>query len=146
MLAQNTQNTSCVDLKNDSGTSLDELSSQNNADSNWIRDARQTMRDAPINYFKVKAHRYWIDFLFSLVCAYTASTVFLLAPLGSLIQIVTFPLSVFWLYRLGSLVHEVCHLGQHELRGFKATCSYIYPSCKNNTAIGSFIQISYNVC
>ncbi len=121
MLAQNTQNTSCVDFKNDLGTSLDDVSSQNNADSNWIRVARQTMRDAPVDYFKVKAHRYWIDFLLSLVCAYTASTVFLLAPLGSPIQIVCFPLAVFWLYRLGSLVHEVCHLGQHELRGFKAT-------------------------
>lgn len=88
-------------------------------ESKWIHDARQTIRNAPTNFFAVNAKRYWIDFLVSLVCAYTASTFFLLAPLGSWVQWVTFPISVFWLYRLGSLVHEVCHLGQHEMRSFK---------------------------
>jgi fatty acid desaturase len=97
------------------------LPNRADSDPSWIRDARKAMRDAPVDYFKVNARRYWIDFIFSLVCAYTASTVFLLAPLGSLLQVATFPLAVFWLYRLGSLVHEVCHLGQHEMRGFKAT-------------------------
>lgn len=91
------------------------------ADPSWIRDARKAMRDAPVDFFKVNAARYWIDFLISLVCAYSASTIFLLAELGSVIQVIAFPIAVFWLYRLGSLVHEVCHLGQHEMRGFKAT-------------------------
>jgi len=90
-------------------------------ESNWIHDARLAIRDAPTDYFAVNAKRYWIDFLVSLVCAYTSSTFFLLAPLGSWVQWVTFPISVFWLYRLGSLVHEVCHLGQHEMQAFKAT-------------------------
>lgn len=90
-------------------------------DSSWIRDARRAISEAPINYFAVKPHRYWFDFFLSLVLAYSASTIFLLAPLGSLMQIAAFPFAVFWLYRLGSLVHEVCHLGQHEMRGFKVT-------------------------
>jgi len=36
-------------------------------------------------------------------------------------QWIAFPVAVFWLYRLGSLVHEVCHLGQHEMPLFKLT-------------------------
>lgn len=92
-----------------------------NMASDWIHDARQAIREAPSDYFAVKPYRYWLDFLFSMVSAYAASTIFLLAPLGSWIQILTFPIAVFWLYRLGSLVHEVCHLGQHEMRAFKVT-------------------------
>ena len=84
MLARSTQNIGCVDSKNNIGIAVDDLASQNDVDANWIRVARQKMRDAPIDYFQVKAHRYWIDFLVSLVCAYTAATVFLMAPLGSL--------------------------------------------------------------
>jgi fatty acid desaturase len=42
-----------------------------------------------------------------------------MAPLGSLTQLAAYPITVFWIYRLGSLVHEVCHLAQHELRVFK---------------------------
>ncbi len=87
----------------------------------WIRDARKAMRDAPIDFFAVKPARYWFDFLVSMVCAYTSATVFLVASLGSVYQVLAFPIAVFWLYRLGSLVHEVCHLGQHEMPGFKAT-------------------------
>lgn len=91
------------------------------AETCWIRDARQAMRDSPINYFAINPTRYWCDFLLSMVCAYTSSTIFLVASLGSAAQIIAFPIAVFWLYRLGSLVHEVCHLGEHEMRGFKAT-------------------------
>jgi fatty acid desaturase len=36
-------------------------------------------------------------------------------------QCLAYPLAVFWLYRLGSLVHEVCHLGEREMRVFKVT-------------------------
>ena len=31
----------------------------------------------------------------------------------------SFVVAVFWLYRVGSLIHEVAHLGGHELRSFK---------------------------
>ena len=85
----------------------------------WVREARQTMQTAPVDYFRVHPLRYWADFLLALSLAYTAATVYLLAPLGSWPQIVAFPFAVFWLYRLGSLVHEVCHLGHHEMRTFK---------------------------
>ena len=85
----------------------------------WIRQARLALRDAPVDHFKVSPGRYWLDFLLALSIAYTAAAVYLLAPLGSWQQLAAFPIAVFWLYRLGSLVHEVCHLGHHEMRGFK---------------------------
>ncbi len=87
----------------------------------WVRDARHAIRSGDRDYFAVSPVRYWVDFLFSLVCAYTSATVYLMAPLGSGWQLAAFPLAVFWLYRLGSLIHEVCHLGHHEMRVFKVT-------------------------
>ena len=85
----------------------------------WIRDARQAMRDAPADFFRVNPIRYWADFLLALTLAYSSATVYLVSPLGSWPQLAAFPIAVFWLYRLGSLVHEVCHLGHHEMRAFK---------------------------
>lgn len=87
----------------------------------WVRDARLAVRSAHTDFFRVSPLRYWVDFLMSIACAYGAATVYLLAPLGSWWQIVAFPIAVFWLYRLGSLIHEVCHLGHHEMRVFKVT-------------------------
>ena len=88
-------------------------------EAGWVSDARRVIRDADDDYFAVRPLRYWADFLVSLVIAYTAATVYLVAPLGSWPQLAAFPVAVFWLYRLGSLIHEVCHLGQHEMRAFK---------------------------
>lgn len=51
--------------------------------------------------------------------AYTSATIFLASPAFSMWQAVSFLCAVFWLYRVGSLVHEVAHLGAHELTGFK---------------------------
>ncbi len=85
----------------------------------WVSEVRQALKSAPDDPFRVKPWRYWCDFLISITCAYSAATIYLLAPLGSWSQIAAFPLAAFWLYRLGSLVHEVCHLGSHEMRAFK---------------------------
>jgi fatty acid desaturase len=90
-------------------------------DAHWIRETRSAINQAPVNFFAVNPYRYWMDFAVSLLLAYTASSVFLIAPLGSIVQYISFPIAVFWLYRLGSLVHEVCHLGQHEMPWFKVT-------------------------
>lgn len=87
----------------------------------WISDARGVLQTADHDFFRVQPLRYWADFLLSLFIAYGAGTVFLTAPLGSLWQLAAYPLTVFWIYRLGSLVHEVCHLNQHEMRVFKVT-------------------------
>lgn len=87
--------------------------------SDWISSARGVLQAADSDYFRVRPLRYWGDFLISLVAAYTAGSVFLMAPLGSPWQLIAYPLTVFWIYRLGSLVHEVCHLGHQEMRVFK---------------------------
>ncbi len=87
----------------------------------WVRDARLAIRSGGTDFFKVSPLRYWLDFLMSIACAYTAATTYLMAPLGSVWQVAAFPIAVFWLYRLGSLIHEVCHLGHHEMRAFKVT-------------------------
>lgn len=86
----------------------------------WISAVRQSIRSSDTDFFQVSPARYWIDFLLSLSFAYAAATVYLTAPIGSWLQLAAFPLAAFWLYRLGSLVHEVCHLGQHEMPLFKA--------------------------
>jgi fatty acid desaturase len=85
----------------------------------WIRQARRAIREADADFFRVSPARYWTDFLVSLTAAYLAATVYLVSPLGSWQQCLAFPIAAFWLYRLGSLIHEVCHLGQHEMRAFK---------------------------
>lgn len=85
----------------------------------WIGEARRAIRAADTDFFRVSPWRYWTDFLVSLVSAYLAAGIYLAAPLGSWPQLVAFPIAIFWLYRLGSLIHEVCHLGEHEMGLFK---------------------------
>jgi fatty acid desaturase len=87
----------------------------------WIHDARNVLQISEDNLFRARPSRYWLDFFVSLVLAYGSGTVYLMAPLGSSWQFVAYPLTVFWIYRLGSLVHEVCHLAEHEMRPFKVT-------------------------
>ena len=85
----------------------------------WIRDCRAAMRDSEVDYFAVSPFIYWRDFLLSITLAYTAAAIYLESPLFSLVQCIAFPLAVFWLYRAGSLIHEVCHLGAKEMRSFQ---------------------------
>jgi Fatty acid desaturase len=88
-------------------------------DTTWISAARAVLQESNVDFFRVSPARYWGDFLLSLTLGYGAGTIFLAAPLGSLVQLAAYPLAVFWLYRLGSLVHEVCHLSHREMRVFK---------------------------
>ena len=105
----------------DDGADSDHVSSDEAAATPaWIRDVRRAIRDADVDFFRVSPARYWTDFLVSMLAAYLAAAVYLTAPLGSWRQAVAFPLAAFWLYRLGSLIHEVCHLGRHEMPAFKA--------------------------
>ncbi len=87
----------------------------------WIRDVRIALRDSDVDFFKIKPSVYWTDFFVSATVAYLAASVYLISPLFSWSQIIAFPFAIFWLYRLGSLVHEVSHLPQKEMRLFKTT-------------------------
>ncbi len=85
----------------------------------WIRTAKTAMQESGVDFFRVSPVRYWFDFLLSAGIAYTAATAFLMLPLFSWQQLACYPVAIFWLYRLGSLIHEVCHLSHREMRVFK---------------------------
>jgi len=91
----------------------------------WIGESRRILQRSAVNFFQVRASRYWFDFLLSVVIAYTAGSVYLMAPLFSAAQLVAFPITVFWLYRLSSLVHEVAHLPHKEMQTFKVAWNLV---------------------
>jgi len=87
--------------------------------NDWIHDARVAIRNAPTDLFAVDPTKYWTDLVLCTLVAYASAGVYLSAPLFSWLQVVTFPIAVFWLYRANSMVHEVSHLNQHQLPSFK---------------------------
>ena len=87
--------------------------------SDWVRGVRTTLKNADLDFHEVKAWIYWRDMIIGAIIAYTSATVYLRSPTFSVLQIGGFVLAVFWLYRVGSLVHEVCHLGRYECVSFK---------------------------
>lgn len=91
----------------------------------WIRTTRQVLKDSRTDFHEVKPWVYWRDMLIGATIAYTAAGVFLAAPAFSVWQIISFVVAIFWLYRVGSLIHEVAHLGGHELRSFKIAWNLI---------------------
>lgn len=99
------------------------MTTQGNA--KWIHDARHALKTSETDFFKARASRYWIDFVVTATLAYTAATVYLISPLFSAAQFIAFPFAVFWLYRSGSLIHEVAHLPGKELRAFKVAWNLV---------------------
>lgn len=91
----------------------------------WVRDSKAALRDAEVDYFRVAPWIYWRDFLISITLAYTAAGFYLTSAPASALQLIAFPIAVFWLYRAGSLIHEVAHLGEHEMRTFKVVWNLI---------------------
>jgi fatty acid desaturase len=85
----------------------------------WVQDVRALLKESPRNFHKVNPWIYWRDMLLSATIAYTSATIYMSSPAFSATQIVAFVFAIFWLYRSGSLVHEVAHLGGHELKSFK---------------------------
>ena len=87
--------------------------------TDWVRVARAKLKEADQDFHEVKPLIYWRDMIVSGLIAYASATVFLLAEPFSIWQLVGYLFAVFWLYRVGSLVHEVAHLGGHEQTSFK---------------------------
>ncbi len=87
--------------------------------SDWVRTVRTTLKNSEQDFHQVRRTVYWRDMILSVTIAYSAAYVFLTAPAFSVWQIIAYVCAVFWLYRVGSLVHEVAHLGAHELPSFK---------------------------
>ncbi|REK25366.1 MAG: fatty acid desaturase [Planctomycetota bacterium] len=88
------------------------------APASWIADARAKMRVAPQNFFAVRAGAFWFHAFSSMVLAYASAGIYLETSIWW-IKIPAFLSAVFWLYRAGSFVHELCHLPKNELNGFK---------------------------
>ena len=91
----------------------------------WVRDSKAAIRNAEIDFFHHSPWIYWRDFLVSTTLAFTFATLFLVSSPSVLQWTVLFPLAVFWLYRAGSLIHEVAHLGEHEMKAFKITWNLV---------------------
>ncbi|MFT7629878.1 MAG: fatty acid desaturase [Mariniblastus sp.] len=85
----------------------------------WVRSARIALKNSEQDFHQVKPWIYWRDMILGAAIAYTAAGIYVNSPAFSVWQIVSFLVAVFWLYRVGSLVHEVAHLGGHELTSFK---------------------------
>lgn len=96
-----------------------------NETSEWIRTARSVLKDSETDFFETQPARYWFDFLTSTTLAYVSATLYLTAELFSVMQVVAFFFAVFWLYRSGSLIHEVAHLPKNEMRVFKVTWNLV---------------------
>ncbi|WP_153559077.1 fatty acid desaturase family protein [Roseimaritima sediminicola] len=89
------------------------------------------MSTASERSFLVRAHRlvadlqkptewiYWVDFVVSLIVGYGGATLFFASPLGSWLQVVSFLVAGFALYRLGSFIHEIAHFRKQEMRWFR---------------------------
>jgi len=88
-------------------------------DVDWVRNVRATLKASPQDFHQVKPWIYWRDMLIGAVIAYSAAFVYVGAPAFSALQIGSFLVAVFWLYRVGSLIHEVAHLGSQEMTAFK---------------------------
>jgi fatty acid desaturase len=80
-----------------------------------IAEARRLLGDL----FEHRPAIYWTDFLVSLTIGYACAATYLNAPLGSLPQIVCFPIAVFALFRVGSFIHEIVHFRRDEMKGFR---------------------------
>ena len=93
---------------------------------NWIHEARMAIKSSPVDFFEVNKTRYWLDLILCTVLAYSSAAIFLGAPMFSWIQVLSFPLAVFWLYRGNSMVHEVSHLGKNQFRSFSAGWNVLF--------------------
>lgn len=90
------------------------------ANDGWIREARSVLQSSETDFFLIKPWRYWTDFLVATFLAYFAATIYLRSSLFSWSQVIALPIAAVFLYRLGSLVHEVAHLRQGEMTAYQA--------------------------
>ncbi len=68
---------------------------------------------------------YWADFLISITVAYGALTVYLTAPLFSALQVATFSLTAFAMYRISLFMHELVHFKKGEMTVFQVCWNII---------------------
>lgn len=81
-----------------------------------IAQARRLVADL----FQARPWIYWTDLLVTVAVAYSAAAVYLRSQPGSLVQLISFAVCGFALFRAGSFVHEIAHLRSGEMTGFAA--------------------------
>lgn len=101
---------------------IEQPSSESLGNTTSLHEGTKTQRLARPIIKDLFVHRewiYWVDMLATMAVGYGAASVYLLAPLFSWQQIVSYFIAGFALFRLGSFIHEITHLRQKELRFFK---------------------------
>ena len=67
----------------------------------------------------IRASIYWLDLAATLTIGYGSAMIYLKAPDFSALQIVTYLIAGFALFRAGSFIHEITHLRKGELLAFR---------------------------
>jgi fatty acid desaturase len=80
-----------------------------------FRQARRILGDL----FVHRPVIYWADLFMTLAIGYGFAALYLYSPAWSTLQIVSFFISGFALFRAGSFIHEITHLRQGELLAFR---------------------------
>ena len=80
-----------------------------------IKETREIIKDL----FVPKQWIYWTDLLVTLAIGYGFAAIYLREPLFSPLQIVSLLISGFALFRAGSYIHEITHMRQGEMLGFR---------------------------
>src|SRR5262245_18453058 len=80
-----------------------------------INEARAIVADL----FEHKAWIYWTDMLVTIAIGYTAAGVYLRSTNFSAQQLIALAVSGFALFRLGSYVHEITHMRNGQMLGFR---------------------------
>ncbi|MFN5709245.1 MAG: fatty acid desaturase family protein [Planctomycetota bacterium] len=88
----------------------------NSRRDNPLKTARAEVADL----FTVRPWIYWTDFLVNLVIGFSACSVLLKMPSASWEwKAAAWVVAAITLYRVSLFMHEVCHFGKNEMRGFK---------------------------
>lgn len=80
-----------------------------------VAQAKQLVADL----FERKPHLYWIDFLTSVTVAYGATFLYLSATPFSATQVAAFVVAGLAIFRAGTFIHEIVHMGAGVMPGFR---------------------------
>lgn len=78
--------------------------------------ARQVIGDL----FQCRPAIFWTDLLVSTSLGYTAASIYFAAAPWSSLQVVSYLVAIFSLFRAGTFLHEIAHLPGKQMRSFKA--------------------------
>jgi fatty acid desaturase len=86
-----------------------------------LRHARDIIHDL----FDHRPDIYWTDLVVTVVVGYGSAAVYLRAPEFSLLQVVSFLIAGFALFRAGSFIHEITHLRRGQMSAFQVVWNLV---------------------